>query len=475
MKRLNGVVLALLLAAGVALTGCTKTGDPSGSTSPSPVPANAPAVPGNVAVLVVDDFGLGKNEQVPRGSNDNCTVATTDVGSNGAGDGELPPGYPHGEAVYQVLRDQLDSLPATAANPTTTSTPRPAGLLAQVPAGQAAPPATIETSVQWKYTHAGNDYRLKLVQAHASGYRTDTVLKGVGNKIKELQGAAEKFDRFVINLSFVVIPCDTVKFLEAKELNDLFSAYNELLRSSPSSEALKKGLDGYLTSDGSAMDPAKVNDGGFTLRLLQDNRLAPLRPYLVSAYYSRIELNAKFGGQQEIIDPDLRRIYNDPGWNNFLGTWVVPGAASPSPTTPKVIPVGAAGNGLKLFNPKDPMNPTRVSLPFPFAPALWDFVASATADPPPGAAVNSGEAKLEGTGPAFAPDSHGTSYAAPRLSAYEARYLLETGRVICDGQKPPLGYVDMTRDTPVDVSTHSPWQNKPKADWPSKCTDFPIP
>src|SRR5437588_7960717 len=102
MKGRYRRLLAVLVVGG-ALTGGTL----NHAATAAKVPTGGPT-PGNVAVLVVDDFGLGKDPEAKPGSkNDNCTVGANDVGSNGAGD-DLPPSmYAHGELVYRVLRDEL--------------------------------------------------------------------------------------------------------------------------------------------------------------------------------------------------------------------------------------------------------------------------------------------------------------------------------------------------------------------------------
>jgi len=112
---------------------------------------------------------------------------------------------------------------------------------------------------------------------------------------------------------------------------------------------------------------------------------------------------------------------------------------------------------------------TFVGLPFPFAPALWDFVVSVSSVGPH---LNSGEVTLPGGGPAMEPNHFGTSFAAPRMSALEAMYLLKTGLTNCGAsQNPPLGYVAYYSG-PVTVSPTSPWENTDKSAWNSKCATF---
>src|SRR2546423_1735889 len=121
MKGLCGLLSVLIIVAGPTLAG----GARPDLAAAAPAAAAGPA-PGNVAVLVVDDFGLGADPQAKPGTKDtNCTFSTNDVGSNGAGD-DLPPSIPpHGELVYQVLKDGLPAALGVAPVASTT-TPRPA-------------------------------------------------------------------------------------------------------------------------------------------------------------------------------------------------------------------------------------------------------------------------------------------------------------------------------------------------------------
>ena len=447
MRRPCGIGLALLLAGGAVLTGCT---------APKPPPNSSPT-PDNVAVLVVDDFGLGKDhgaaDSLPVFKDENCTVGATDVGSNGAGQGSPPSGHSHGELVYQALKEKMTQLIPGGKVTTTDTTPRPP-----------SSPATlgpVETSTEWTYHHATTtkQYRVRLVAVHASKFSTKDVLEGIGAAMTTQRQAG--INRFVVNLSFVVIPCDVIRWLNnADDINGLLATYNKMLESDTKLRDTLKNYN-YLTGAGT-WDMAKLTAGDFTMTVLRDDELARLRQGLVDAFYHAIDLNG-FGA-----DRRLDAVYSDKHWQLFLDQWVRPVSSPPA----KVILVGAAGNGVELGVP-----PVRIGLPFPFAPALWDFVVSASGDgeSPLTDQLNSGEVKLDYGGPALAPESTGTSYAAPRLSALQAIYLLETGRVMCDGSSPPLGYINPAIVTSASPSKHppSPWQNLGKSDWSTKCGDFP--
>ncbi|MFG1603185.1 hypothetical protein [Actinoplanes sp. NPDC049265] len=417
MRRAYAIVLALLLVAGPA------------SAAQAKVPSRP--VPGNVAVLVVDDFGLGKNPRAKTGTRtDNCTIGANEVGSNGAGDDLPPSGWSHGELVYRVLKDDLDVV--------------------------AGGPPDVDTAAltQWTYVIGGQKYALRAEPVHADRYRVDELLAGLRDRIDALR--KDGFERIVLNLSFVVVPCDVVGWLDDRSLDELLTSYDEMIGHDPTGD-LKDALRAYLDGSG-RLDPALVRAGGFTTTLLRDKRLTPLHATLTGAYYRTIDVRAFNADKQP-----LSTLIHDPAWTSFRRDLLEPGG------TPTVVPVGAAGNGVR------DAKGNKVGLPFPFAPALWDFVASASvdADPQIAARFNSGEVKLDGTGPAaLLPGSYGSSFAAPRLSALQAKYLAETGHTGCGGT-PSMGYVDLTGMPTLDLETSSPWKNIGKVSWPGICADFP--
>lgn len=414
MKRPFGILLAVCVAVAVPA-----------AAQAVPVPGS---VPGNVAVLVVDDFGQGRDGgEKTGGMTDNCTVGASDVGSNGAGD-DLPASvYSHGELVRQVLRDSLT------------------GALGVSPAADV-----------WSMP----SYAVRLEAVPVSGYRTADLIAAVRSRIDALRRAG--YERFVVNLSFVVVPCDVVAWLSAGDLDALLKTYDEMIQNDPAS-ALKAALQGYLDASGS-LDPALVRSGGrFTMAVLSTPDLSPLRSYLVGAFYKTINVE-RFSVKEQRA---LATVHGDPAWGAFRAQYVDPGTTTGAAL--KVVPVGASGNGVKFLDSKG--NLVRKGLPFPFAPALWDFVVSAGADEATDR-FNAGEVTLNGSGPSLVPGSFGTSFAAPRLSALEARYLAETGSVTCGGT-PPLGYVDLTAAPVLDLATNSPWKNQPKPSWPGICATFP--
>jgi hypothetical protein len=450
VKRPYGSLAALLMLSSVALFAC------SGTTS-------GPDRQAGVAILVVDDFGFGKSQDEKPGTRDeNCTIGANEVGSNGAGD-DTPSMYSHGELVYQVARDELSGMLGKPDPGSLTTSPGPTAPPSPLPASPSPLPNPLpptETAAEWK---AKDGRPVRLVAVHTQRYKSVEVIEGIKSEVASLV-KSQRFDRFVVNLSFVVIPCDVVDWLSDKDQNALFAAYDQLLAKDTT---LRDGLKDFVTGD--RLDPvkarAKAPNANLTDTILKDDRLARLRPYLAGAFYNQINGRALGFAEPNRQPPQknaLMTVYADQGGKN-LDEFIRTGGDGISGPV-KIIPVGAAGNGVKYGEP-----PTFVGLPFPFAPALWDYVVSVSSTGPH---LNSGEVTLPGGGPAMEPNHFGTSFAAPRMSALEAMYLLKTGLTNCGAsQNPPLGYVAYYSG-PVSVSPVSPWENTDKSAWNSKCATF---
>ncbi|MDI1464103.1 hypothetical protein QEZ54_24250 [Catellatospora sp. KI3] len=444
-RRSRTAALAALLALG--LTACTPSGTPADRTSPGPKPAERS--PADVAVLVVDDFQLtGPATSPPGGPAENCAVGANVVGSGGAGD-DLPlTAVTHGELVYRTLRDSLDASVSTA--PVTTTEPAPA-----LPKGS---PRTVETSAEWKLPEGGRDYRIRLVAVDAPGHTTADVVGGLQDMLGKL--AEDGFHRFVLNLSFVVLPCDPLALLTGTDQRALLESYLELAAADPE---LLAGLSDALGIPADGLDLAALSrrTSDVDKAVLTEPRLGPLRGCLVDGVYRAVERGQKLGES-----PIGRRLVEDAAWARFQNS------VGQSKDAQAVVAVGAAGNGIRCGKER------RASFRFPFAPALWDGVVSVSAANPAGGIMpysNSGEVRLDGEGPsALLPGSHGTSFAAPRLSAYEAVYLLRTGRIRCapTADRPPLAYVTHADVLSAATTGVLPWKDEDRPAWPAYCADF---
>jgi hypothetical protein len=437
MKRRLGFLVAPMVMAGVALGGC------DGLVVSPPAPTN----PGNVAVLVVDDFGLGKSKAAAvGGASDNCAIGTNEVGSGGAGD-DLPPSqYSHGELVYQVLKDELTGLLSASSAATATSpavVPSPTTLAVQPVAGR-----KVEVSTDWTYAVGGQTTTVRLVAVHADAYRTADIIAGISSVVRSLHTGGDggpRFDRFVLNLSFAVVPCDVQAWLDGAAPQALLDSYEYMVNQDP---AIGTALEDYL--GGGVLSLQNVASPSVTAAVLTDDRLAKLRPFLVGAYY---DLIAQLGLNDR--NKPLAPLVNDDAWEQFRTDNADLG----------IITVAAAGNGVKAIVDGQLV---RRQLLFPFAPGLWDSVVSASVDAPEAIAsrFNSGEVKLLAKGPALVQGSFGSSFAAPRLSAREALYLLRTGQTQCRTNKPPLNYVDAA------VSATPVWANLGASDWHLHCPEI---
>jgi len=388
---------------------------------------------GDVAILVVDDFDSDPGAMGLGTPNDNCVVAeprpSNVVGPAGAGNG-LPPGVSHGSAVYGVLADELDST---------------AGLHRQTDPGSPAShgidvDGVERTVARWTYAPpplpssrapaAGSD--VLLVGVSVRSYRTDEILARLQRLVTSMRRAG--YSRFVLNLSFVVVPCDIAAILDEAGAGgqNLLARYEALIATLPEYSAVESALKTLVAGT----SPAKL-----TGALLAEPNLGPLtRRVIVDTFYGLLlappGVRARYNERTPtLLGEALQRVYGDEAWEAFRK----------QTAAVRVVPVGAAGNGILRLDAKG-TGLVHQQLDFPFAPALWSTVTSASAQVGTGLAAysNWGEVVRDGTGPFQAA---GTSFAAPRLSALEALYLLTGGAVACDGHTPPLGYADLADDT----------------------------
>ena len=394
-----------------------------------------PPKPGNVAVLVVDDFATTDRPAPTANSlTGTCTVATNEVGTNGAGDGDLG-GNTHGAVVYRVLQQQLDKL-----------------------LGQVTPstgPATDGTATEWKVPVGSNFFTVRLVAVNVPGYTTTSGVAAVNGVMSNLKGT---YSRFVLNLSFVTIPCNSRELLSTTDQQDLFEWYKDLV--SNGDTTLQKAVEDAVGKGPFDTEKFKKLDGP----VITDKRLAELRKCLVAKTYKEM---------QEDLPKGDGKVFNamkagDTAWKDLttgqLGKveWA------------SVVRVGAAGNGI-ICKPSPKKNadgtPARIRFPFPFAPALWaEFVVSVSAEKDNVAADygNAGEVRFADDPPTdLAKNSRGSSYSAARVSGGQAKYLLLTGYLDCGG-KPTLGYLDSLSG--ISFTPSSPWANTAKANW--TCKDF---
>lgn len=429
----------------VVLVASTTACEVSGTNTPGP-PASGPPSDA-VAILVVDDFDAPNAQKTlygptgGYGSDGECIVTSTGSQvAGGRGAGGLPPGVAHGPVVYNEIVGLLKQAGLNDA----TGSYRSEDFGAQrswvrrlsMMGAQGAPPIVIvavDTEV----------YQATEIREHLTDLTTH---------LKMPTGAAHpgRIVKFVLNLSFEVIPCDFVKNqpVELDPVRLQLARYLQLVKGVDGEAALESLFQNLVNSPPTDWQK-QVTDKESTMQVVVKDK------------------------RDLIIDQLIPKQFGEKSLGGFL-------ADSDGPTNDeRVIPVAAAGNGLGA---------SHIPLSFPFAPAVWPSVVSVSADPlakaPDGTEgtsgygtawySNSGEVRMSGTLEANLTDGlvnhpvYGTSFAAPLMSVQEAFYLVHNGQVNCTGAKgnsvPPLGY---------QSDTDHVWLNLIRSDADNYCTDFP--
>jgi hypothetical protein len=359
-----------------------------------------------VAILVVDDFRL-KTEREPNKvfEQGNCLVTPDGQGRYGSeGAATRATGFPHGKVVYDELITQIES----HFGPPIAST-RSGALLSNQP--------------DWivmadRYQASGQD--LLVVGVDTLDFTTDFMTQVIpqaidlfsnpNNQVTLDNAFLPPFERFVVNMSFAILPCDPLGAF-GKDAAGLLQEYQGLVDNIPELNALKQALEAQgATSEQVA------------------RALWQAQPFVDLAYS---------------LAPGFNEL---PGWIYSDPFYELVKSQNNSDLPVQVYYVGAAGNH---------------KLPFPFAPAIWDFVASisaTTGDDYQSLAdySNYGEVRMDGRVTNL-PQVEGTSFAAPKFAYYAARYLLQGGRFpctdcpdgLCANISPPLGY----------TQEREPWKN----------------
>jgi len=360
----------------------------------------------NVAVLVIDDFGDmaadGKTRLrcpilCPDPKLDgNCVVRPDGqtFATRGAGTGESE--TPHGVLVYTELYQELGP-------------------------GSTRWYGYKKWGINWMRQvdkWDGDGARLLLVAVDTEGFKTSII----SERIKQAINLFEEMgiNRFVLNMSFAIVPCG------------LAALYEQILNSDQDISTLQDILDDYA-----GVIPDNVSQEEIQSLVTDPKELA--RILVIRASYSPYP-----AGKQPELSERLQVIYGD----DFLGNdplrnWL---CACNEPTDRIVIPVGAAGNwGMDGFE-------------FPFAPAIFDSVVSIGAEPVQNKEIysNPSEVIMDGEHSTVMDDSgepiRGTSFASPRFSAKAAIYLRNGGTGPLPGSvEPPLGY----------AGDEGPWDRKP--------------
>jgi hypothetical protein len=333
-------------------------------------------------------------------SDENCTVAVdgqTYVASgatyvaSGAGDALLHLNgeeLSHGDLVFQKFEQLLDGI----SNWGQASESVAILVMDDFPHGV---PAVLSWDI--------GGLELRLVAVDTGGFNTETgiIADSITGEIAQLQ--EEGLVRFVINMSFAIVPCQPLSEDD----------YNAMVENDPVLSHLIEVLENLLGEESLDDRPELRNEAA---RFLHERAL------LRSSYKPAVVLFNPDGSVENYFgllgDDNLRLLQEDPLIQRI----------EELSQNEHVISVAAAGNA---------------ALDFPLAPAMWKGVLSVSAAD--AAYANAGEVvandvvtlTLQGETKVI----HGTSFAAPELSARAAYYLMQGHGAECNGLRPPLAYM----------------------------------
>jgi hypothetical protein len=401
---------------------------------PAPTPTTEPV--SVVGLLIVDDFqppqsiltGYDLVQPTPEG---NCIVNPSGQGVYGIRGGSGTPGdQPHGSYVSSQAQVTLER-----------------GLGYTKLLETAGPIPSIRLIQTWEL---GGE-QIVLAEVDTVGYTTTEIAPRIEAAMEALRGPYGA-TRFVLNMSFAIVPCDPSFGKRDVEVDELLNFYKQFFNSLPPSDPLNQlwadleRIIHGLPANPELLDPALYAE-------FAQKRMA----LLYEPVRSRLE-EGQIQGSSAVkgatFDPD--RI--DPLYEKLLEH------------REELIAVAAAGN---------------YGLPFPYAPALWDDVLAVSAPPvqlpasncsptPIAFIANAGEVLVDGQH--FEVNSNcqvGTSFAAPTVSVYAASYFLADQPVACPNPsggnptQPPLEYA---------AELQPQWSSTPLRDAATiYCPAFPAP
>lgn len=434
---MNAKVILVVIGLTIITVLCTSCGapvateppaltEPSGaeSSEDTPTAPTEPTVQINnvVVILVVDAFSsenINQNQEDP-----NCAVTADGQKFRGEGSTTVMLGEPHGIFVYKDLINQIEI--SEEFSPVSGEGLDFSGTQSLGNSGW------IKRFDLYTFNQM-TDEGLLVVAVDTDGFNLDLITQNISAAFEMFSGPNNlrlnevdlpESSRFIVNMSFVLIPCDPNQVL-IMNLEELKEQY---------------GIEG--TGDIVQELQAKYySDSGFKEKIDAIPALNGLRSRLQSLEFADVVVDdAVFQALivYLIYDPDLIRDWQYDNFYDTLADYFYNKGL-------EIVYVGAAGN----FQDK-----------FPYAPASWDFVDSISsgADEQEQNPImldnglslaeysNWGEIQMDGV---FPHDDRivGTSFAAPRFSYEIARYLIDGGKSSCNKSSPALGY----------AATKDPW------------------
>lgn len=360
----------------------------------------------SVAILIVDDFGSDPKGEITYEDyrlEENC-IATPDGQAHSAIRGVMAglADRPHGEIVLELFREEISQVQNAERTGTDTLN---------------------DSSIRIVETWVVGDRKVLLVTVDTLGFTTRVISERIPKAIKVVEDMYGVHN-MVINMSFVIVPCDPGW---GKSNEDLRSQYENLIAQDPENAELQAVLDGISPDD---RDTLAKSPELAALRL-KPEFVAENLPIAYGSLQTRFTEQVQIPYQNGTFEQEYKAPWLETQGDLFGSGFIDPlftlfDGFSASGRT--VINVASAGNfGFK----------------FPFAPGIWSSVVSVSAT---GISFtpNDGDVALKGVFDGW----EGTSFSAPRFSLMAARYLLRDGAIPCEGELgrstvPPLAYAPL--------------------------------
>ena len=399
-----------------------------------PVPPTPKLTSDSVAILVVDDFqnftppspeDLDKKEY----GGENCAVNPIGQGyfdadglgyfdADGLGyfdaDGLSHPNYygSHGELVFAELKELINSQVSQNSKKINKAT---------YPNYQSN---VVKDIITWEL----NQKHLLLVGVDTDGYTTSAITTNIITAIEFVESIRPN-TKYVLNLSFGIIPCESLSCSEYVEKIENASQPGEEL---PGLDNLHQLFAKYLGET----DIADISNEEYCRSL--PARFIIEYSHIAAKWPSILELKEGLSNNKDQYDEWLA-FESDPFWRPIdpdpLYMWI----ANPKVDNSSVTAISIAASGNSDFS-------------YPLLPALWSNVLSVSASDATMTLAeysNDGEVVADGRHPTeviINPDPNisfvspgdplpGTSFATPRASLQTALYLLHDGDIAC-GQTP---------------------------------------
>jgi hypothetical protein len=437
--------------------------DGGGDNSPKIALAN-----GDVAILVIDVFDTRKADEITANiAEQNCLVTPEgqghvaiqgagNVAIQGAGNVAIQGAgnanqETHGEIVYSEIRDLLRDERGGSQTVVTTGA-------AQFPNASADLQQAIRDLEQWQLDN-GN---VLLVALDTEGYTTSVIAQRIPATIDLLE---QEFgiSRFVVNMSFAVIPCDLLiddvrpndeellqQYLDAlagEEFDELRATFEALLEENDGNVSVTINQPEFATVRGALL----AQELNRTTTIYQVQNPEELVTQLAGCYdlYGGSDLIEQPTEQPTEIGEQAGQLQEgtcaDPIFPaDPMFAWAIQAQteAVVANRGPRIINIASAGNFGSGFAFAPGYYPTVVSVSADYSNSGNTTVDALVAN---GTIVsNDGEVQFNGLYERSGFVYPGTSYAAPRLSIEAAIYLLGNGAITCtgstDSSTPPLAY-----------------------------------